>query len=342
MMSKNKKWMVAIGVLTTMTVSGLAMAASTAEKTDAASGKRGVEKRGFKHHKGQRPENKELLALLKMDAETFRNEMKAGKTLAEVAKERGVSEQQLKDVMIRQMTERIDAGVKAGKLTTEQADKLKADMDQRVSDRINRKAPVGDMHHGRRHHRMDNTELLALLKLDQEAFRSEMRAGKTLAEVAKERGVAEQQLKDVIIKQMTERIDAGVKAGKLTAEKADKIKANMDQRVSEQINRKGPMKGHFQHRRHMDNSELLALLKMDAETFRTEIKSGKSLADIAKERGVSEKQLKEVMIKQMTERIDASVKAGRLSEEKAAEMKSRMETHIDDMIAGKKPTHKQR
>ena len=86
-----------------------------------------------------------LLALLNIDAETLKNEMKANKTLAAIAQEHGVSEQALKDCLIEQITQRIDEGVKAGKLPVEKAEKMKADVEKHVDNMINGKGP---MHRG--------------------------------------------------------------------------------------------------------------------------------------------------------------------------------------------------
>jgi predicted transcriptional regulator len=95
--------------------------------------------------------------------------------------------------------------------------------------------------HGLGHHKMDNSALLTLLNIDQETFRNEMKAGKTLVAIAQEHGVSEQVLKEAILGQMNQRIEDRVKSGKLSADKAEEMKANMEQRVTDMINGKGPM-----------------------------------------------------------------------------------------------------
>jgi ribosomal protein S20 len=85
------------------------------------------------------------------------------------------------------------------------------------------------------------------------------------------------------------------------------------------------------------NEKLLNLLNLDADSLKTEIKDGKSLLTIAEEHGVSEQSLKETLQNEMTQRIDQGVKEGRLSEDKAQQIKGNMANHIDDMIHGKIP-----
>jgi transposase-like protein len=194
-------------------------------------------KGGAGHHK---MDNSALLTLLKIDQEAFRNELKAGKTVVAIAKEHGVSEQELKDFMIQKMTLRIETSVKAGKMTSDQAEQMKANMEKRVTAMINGEAP---MHRGHQfgRHKMDNSALLTLMNIDEATFRNELKAGKPLVAIANEHGVTEQALRETIIGQMNQRIQEAVKSGKLTADKAEKMKANMEQRVTDMINGKRPM-----------------------------------------------------------------------------------------------------
>ena len=149
-MNKNKKWYVALGIAAMITVNGIAMAAVTADQQDITNGKKsGIAQktdRPDRHGmKGFKESQTKLLAFLKMDEAAFRAAMKEGKTLAAIAKEQGVSEQSLQNFLTEQMTQRLDEGVKAGKLPAEKAEKMKENMEQRVDNMINGK---GHMHKG--------------------------------------------------------------------------------------------------------------------------------------------------------------------------------------------------
>ncbi|MDF2568997.1 MAG: hypothetical protein K0R55_601 [Sporomusa sp.] len=247
-MNKNKKWLLAVGVAAMITVNGIAMAAMTPAQPEAANNnnKHAFVGKGDFKDKGFKEDFSKLIKLLKIDEQTFKNEMKKGKTLVAIAGEHGVSEQVLKDFAIKQMTQRIDDGVKAGRITAEQAAKMKAGMSERVSQMINGKGPMG---HGNGsmagHGLLGDSKLLDLLKIDVETLKNEIKSDKTLVVIAEEHGVSEQTLKDFLIEQMTQRIDEGVQAGRLSAEQAEKMKASMEDRVSKMISAKGPMhKGH--------------------------------------------------------------------------------------------------
>lgn len=338
-MNKNKKWLIAVSIATMVAANGLVMAATPAQQNDTRTdGARHAfaNKGDFADQgkmRGFHGDDSKLLELLKIDAETLRTEIRAGKTLVAIAQEQGVSEQTLQEFMVKELTQRIDDGVKAGRLTSEQAENMKKDMDKKVSDMINGKMPMRG--HGPMRGLADNTKLLALLKIDAQTLKTEMQAGKTLVTIAKEHGVSEKSLKSFIVKDMTQRIDEGVKAGRLSEDQAKNMKKDLDKRVSDMINGKGPMHGPMHGPGFFHDEKLLALLKTDAETLKTELKAGKTLVEIAQEQGVSEQTLKNYMIERMTERIDEGVKSGRLTAEQAQQRKADMDKRVSDMINGK-------
>ncbi|MGG4444646.1 hypothetical protein [Brevibacillus fortis] len=67
--------------------------------------------------------NEELLSLLKLDADKLKEEQKAGKSLATIAKEQGVEVDDVIELLVGQQEAKLKEAVKAGKLTQEQADK---------------------------------------------------------------------------------------------------------------------------------------------------------------------------------------------------------------------------
>jgi hypothetical protein len=72
-----------------------------------------------------------------VSTESLQSDLKAGKTIAEVAKAKGVSVQKVIDAMVAAMSTQIDSQVKAGRLTTEQATRLKANLEQMITDQVN-------------------------------------------------------------------------------------------------------------------------------------------------------------------------------------------------------------
>lgn len=76
-----------------------------------------------------------------------------------------------------------------------------------------------------------------------------------------------------------------------------------------------------------------------SDEVRTERQSGKSLADIAAEKGVAKEKLLDQMVQQRKAQLDALVKEGKLNQEQADQyldqMKNRMGTMIERTETGK-------
>lgn len=80
-------------------------------------------------------------------------------------------------------------------------------------------------------------------------------------------------------------------------------------------------------------------LGLTSDEVRTERQSGKSLTDIASDKGVSKDKLLDQMLKERKVQLDALVKDGKLTQEQAdqylAQMKERMGTMVDRTETGR-------
>ncbi|WP_206529894.1 hypothetical protein [Brevibacillus sp. SYP-B805] len=282
-------------------------------------------------------DNADLLALLKIDAAKLQEALKAGKSLADIAKEQGVAEDDVIALLTKQQEEKLAEEVKNGKLTQEQADKLKANSAERI------KNMVENVHEGKGLGFIgfkDNADLLALLKIDAAKLQEELKAGKSLADIAKEQGVAEDDVIALLTKQQEEKLAEAVKAGKLTQEQADKLKANSAERIKGFVENTHAGKGRgfigFK-----DNADLLALLKIDAAKLQEELKAGKSLADIAKEQGIAEDDVIALLTKQQEEKLAEAVKAGKLTQEQADEKLAQFKEKVKQFVESQRTAHKE-
>jgi hypothetical protein len=78
---------------------------------------------------------------LKMTEAELRTALAEGKTLAQVAKDQGVSVNALIDALVKDKAARIAQAVEDGRLTQVQADAMTKDLRARVTDRVNRVRP---------------------------------------------------------------------------------------------------------------------------------------------------------------------------------------------------------
>lgn len=80
-----------------------------------------------------------------------------GTTLADVAEEQGVDLDALVDALVTAAQERMAVAVEDGRLTQEQADERLADLEERITERVNSESPVGGPGHGPRGNRDGGT-----------------------------------------------------------------------------------------------------------------------------------------------------------------------------------------
>lgn len=78
-------------------------------------------------------------------------------------------------------------------------------------------------------------EIASLLGLDAEDLREQIQGGSTLADVAEAQGVETSEVVDLLVDQKTERIDAAVEAGRITAEDAAERATELEERVQTRV-----------------------------------------------------------------------------------------------------------
>ena len=69
------------------------------------------------------------------------NRLESGKTLAEIAKAQGKSVDGLKDALVKDAKAKLDAAVKAGRLSSAEEQRILADLQQHVDDLVNGTLP---------------------------------------------------------------------------------------------------------------------------------------------------------------------------------------------------------
>lgn len=268
---------------------------------------------------------KEVLDLLGMDEAAVATELKAGKSLLEIAEAKGITKDALLKAQVDSMTAEISK--KAEAIISSKGGEVFEGPNVRIDK-------------GLFHVQMDNKELLELLGIDAATLKKELGSGKSLLEIAEAKGITKEALLNAQVSAMTKPLDEAVKAGKLSQEEADKMKADMTKRAEEIIANKGNLNavkaigGKADVMFRIDNQAILDLLGMDKETFMKELKSGKTLLQIAESKGVTKEQIIEVETKQFTAQLDEAVKAGKITQEQADKMKADFTANAATRIEG--------
>jgi hypothetical protein len=157
-------------------------------------------------HHGQY-KNQELLTLLKTDAATLQQDLKSGKSLADIAVAHGKTEQDIINLLVTQETQRIDKAVTNGKLTQEKANQIKAKLPAQIKNRVEHKGLFGVKRGGKhKGNKGQFKEIASIIGADQKEVMTKIRAGESLVQIAKDHKITEQDLIDKLLQKDKERI----------------------------------------------------------------------------------------------------------------------------------------
>jgi hypothetical protein len=144
----------------------------------------------------------------------------------------------LSDALKKALEDRVDAAVAAGRITKAEGDEIKTRIES--SD-----VPLFFGHPGFGHHFFGElTTAASYLGVTTDTLRSELDSGKTLAQIAREKGKSVDGLVNALYDAAKQRLDAAVSAGRLTRSQEDSILADLKQHVTDLVNGVRPS-GHF-------------------------------------------------------------------------------------------------
>jgi hypothetical protein len=158
-------------------------------------------------------------------------------------------------------------------------------------------------------------------------------------DVAKRLGVSSTDLKKAIQGALAARVDAAVEDGRLTKDEAAEIKRHIRSGGGIGL---GPLAfgrpgfGHLGPPRPPLAGAAEFLNLSDRQLF-DRLRRGKSLADIAKEKGKSSKDLERAMLDSAREQLDRGVKDKALTEEQEKQMLRHLETDLPKLIERRWP-----
>ena len=346
-MERTRNWLARRSRWLWPTVTAVAVAVAVMSVVAAqAGGGRDRDRDGWRGHDN---DCAELAALAGTDCEGLKAGFADDQTLAEIAAANGVERQTLIDAITAEINAEIDNAVANGKLTNAQADRFR----EGVADKVAAMVDESGEHRARggrdRHDRFnggDCDELAALLGTDCETLKTSLKAGQTPAEIAESSDIEPQTVIDALVAEMNTELDAKVESGDLTEAKADALRANFTERVTEFVNngfeRDGNRGGrHGQKgRAHGDRDGLTAecgeLAELvgaaDCAALKAALADDQTLAQIAESNDIEPQTVIDALVAEATAEIDAKVEAGRLTEARAETIRERLNERISDFV----------
>jgi hypothetical protein len=175
------------------------------------------------------------VAYLQLDRATIAADLKAGQSLAQIATAQGKTADGLVAALLAPAQLRLDAAVAAGRLASDKETAFLAKL---------RTALTAIVNHASAPHvvpvRVSTASILkpafTYLGLDFRALVTQLRSGKTLAQVAVAQGKTATGLVDAVVASVKAQLDARVTAGKLTAAQEASFLATLQTNVAKLVN----------------------------------------------------------------------------------------------------------
>lgn len=173
----------------------------------------------------------------------------------------------------------------------------------------------------------------AYLGLTPVALRGELRSGKSLAQVATAKSKSVDGLESALLNALRSKVEAAKAAGKLDVTRADRLLQRAPQLVERIVN--STPRAHAPRARHARGGLLKAAasyLGLTHAQLATELRSGKSLAQVATAKSKSVDGLKQALLAALKQKVDAAVAAGRLPAARAQRLLERAPAHIERLV----------
>ena len=249
--------------------------------------------------------HQEMLTLLKIDEQTFKQEKDNGKSLAEIAAAHNVSRQTVVDLVVKHMSKHIDKGVTEKRLTKEQATAMKTNVVDKAQKMVDGQLTGSD--------KMDNTQNPQDMNSAQDS--------QTVNNTQNPQDVnntANPQVSNITQNPQDINNTTNPQAVNNTQNSQDVNNTANPQAVNNAPN--------------PQLQEMLTLLKIDEPTFAQEQNSGKSLAKIAATHHVSRQAVVDLVVKQMNQEIDTDLAEKRVTADQAKEMKTNVAAKAKELV----------
>jgi|GEM_PF-1779507 len=171
-----------------------------------------------------------------------------GKSVADLAAEKGVALDTIVEALLAPRREALATAVANGRITQERADTMLAEMQENITEHLQQpglpmgQGPAGQMMRAQRvgwqmHGQLD---LIAeTLGMTQEELQTALQDGKTVAQVAEEKGVALDTLVEALLAPRRTALADRVAAGDLTQAEADEMLTRMQENITARLQQAG-------------------------------------------------------------------------------------------------------
>jgi hypothetical protein len=156
-------------------------------------------------------------------------------------------------------------------------------------------------------------------------------------DAAEQLGVEPNELTDALKQALKNRVDAAVQDGRLTQEQGRELKERIDAGDVPFLGIGPGFHKHFHGPFHAKLEAAAEYLGMTQAQLEDALEDGKTLAQVARDRGKSVDGLVDALVEGAEQKLDDAVEAGRLTEAEKREMLSGLRDRITDVVNGRFP-----
>jgi transposase-like protein len=172
------------------------------------------------------------------------------------------------------------------------------------------------------------------IHIDRNALVQELRSGKSIADVAREHNVDPKTVIDAIVNAGKQNLDELQKSGKLSADRVQKLQQRLPTAAERLVNHKGLAGKHPRVRRAVRSGVEVAAdtIHIDRNALVQELRSGKSIADVAREHNVDPKTVIDAIVNAGKQKLDELQKSGKLSADRVQKLEQRLPTAAERLV----------
>jgi hypothetical protein len=272
--------------------------------------------------------------------------------LDSVAKHLGVTPQKLKDATKAAAIDQVNADLAAGRITQAQADELKKRIES--GDGVLGGpgfgrgpggpgfAGPGGPGFGRPVIANEIAAAAKYLGLSEDALRTKLRDGQSLADIAKAQSKDVAGLQTAILDAAKADLDKAVADKKLTQSQADDLYNGLKSHIDEIVNATGKLR-HFggpggppiRFGIGADAAAAAKYLGLDESALRDKLRNGQSLADVAKAQNKDVQGLEDAIVAAQKARLDQAVSDKKLTQSEADDMLANLKSRVGDLVNAK-------
>lgn len=175
--------------------------------------------------------------------------LKSGTTLKALIEAKGISFDEVKNEMIKQESEKIDGAVTNGKITSEKAKEIKANLEERISNMLEKKEVMKKKNSDIKHMVNIDTILKEKFGLTDEELSQNRKSEKSMKDLLESKGINLNNVKAAIVEAQSLAIDEAVSKGEIAKDKGEEIKAKAKEKIEAMTFDKTMMKKEFKGER---------------------------------------------------------------------------------------------